>query len=239
MITLAEKLAETRQRITSAVSAAGRLESEVTLVVVTKNHPAALALDLYALGERNFGENRDQEAAPKAQEVSLAIGSTESAGYNWHFVGQLQSNKVRSVLQYASTIHSLDRDSLLKELGKGIAQKRESEPKYELEVFIQLNLTDDPARGGIREGELSEFAEKTLLYPGLKVLGVMGVASLAGPVEKDFAKIVLASEALQSQIPSAKFISAGMSEDFELAISYGATHLRIGTAITGNRPQAT
>ena len=213
------------------------MDADVTLIVVTKNHPAQLALDLFALGERNFGENRDQEASPKSQEVSLALGSAADAGYNWHFVGQLQTNKAKSVLQYASTIHSLDRDSLLKELGKCASQRREVEPGFELDVFIQLNLTDDPARGGIQAADLKEFSEKTGMYEGINVLGVMGVASLAGSVEKDFSKIVLASEVLKSQIPSANYISAGMSDDFELAIAYGATHLRVGTAITGNRPQ--
>ena len=234
---MAERLASTRQRIRSAAESAGRAENEITLVVVTKNHPAQLAIDLFALGERDFGENRDQEVAPKALEVAEAVGSAEIAGYEWHFVGQLQTNKVRSVLQYASKIHSLDRDSLLKELCKGIVQRQEQMPSYELGVFIQLNLTDDPGRGGIAPHQLREFAEKTQGKSGLNVLGVMGVASLDGPAEKDFESIAQASGLLQQIVPTAKFISAGMSEDFELAIGFGATHLRIGTAITGKRLQ--
>ncbi len=194
---------------------------DVELIVITKNHPAQLVLDLIELGCSQFGENRDQEAKPKA---ALVADQTDLA--NWHFVGQLQSNKAKSVLGYARSIHSLDRDSLLDVLGK---------LELPVEVFIQLNLTADENRGGIQSENLLPFAERVLSFPHLQLRGVMGVASLDHAPEIDFETIAKASAVLQTLAPSARAISAGMSGDYEIAIGYGATHLRIGTAITGNR----
>ena len=188
-----------------------------------------MVVDLLELGCRSFGENRDQEAKPKSVEVAEAVAGRDF-DYRWHFIGQLQSNKVRSALSYASVIHSVDRPSLLDAIVRVTAEQ-----ELPLEVFIQLNLTDDPGRGGIEIGDLNGFAEQVLAAPHIKLLGVMGVASLENPPERDFAKIQQASQDLQKLAPEAKFISAGMSEDFEAAISHGATHLRIGSAITGNR----
>jgi pyridoxal phosphate enzyme (YggS family) len=225
-IPLAERYQGALSRIRAAADAAARPVDDITLVVVTKNHPAQLVLDLLELGARDFGENRDQEAAPKAAEVR----SVSAVAHTWHFVGQLQSNKVRSVLDYASVLHSLDRDSLLKELIKQ-TEKREST----LDVFIELNLTDDSGRGGIMPADLLPFAERVLQAPTLNLLGVMGVAGLDAEPAAEFERIRAASLALQTLEPAAKFISAGMSQDFELAIAHGATHVRIGTAITGKR----
>lgn len=225
-IPLAERYQGALSRIRAAADAAARPVDDITLVVVTKNHPAQLVLDLLELGARDFGENRDQEAAPKAAEVQ----SVSAVAHTWHFVGQLQSNKVRSVLDYASVLHSLDRDSLLKELIKQ-TEKREST----LDVFIELNLTDDSGRGGIMPADLLPFAERVFQAPTLNLLGVMGVAGLDAEPAAEFERIRAASLALQTLEPAAKFISAGMSQDFELAIAHGATHVRIGTAITGKR----
>ena len=189
-------------------------------MVVTKNHPAELVQELYELGERDFGENKDQEASSKAEALEMPVKD-----YRWHFVGQLQSNKVRSVMNYASVLHSLDRPSLLKELAK-----REAE----LDVFIQMNLTDDENRGGVNPAELLAFAEQVLSVPSLNLVGVMAVGGLDVEPEKEFEKVALASQNLVSLAPEANKISAGMSADFEKAIAYGATHLRIGSLITGN-----
>ena len=225
--TLAQRLEAVRERIGSAASQAGRDVRDIELIVVTKNHPASLALDLLDLGERNFGENKDQEASPKAKEVELVRPGLAS----WNFVGQLQSNKVRSVLEYASCIHSLDRDSLLKELVKQLAK----DPDRHMQVFLELNLTDDPNRGGLDPRELSRFAEQVLGHAQIQLLGVMRVVGLGIEPAVDFGRIAKASAELVAIEPSAKYISAGMSGDYEEAIAFGATHLRIGTAITGNR----
>jgi pyridoxal phosphate enzyme (YggS family) len=194
---------------------------------VTKNHPPQLVFDLISLGARDFGENRDQEAAPKAKEVLDA--SPEAM--RWHFIGQLQTNKVRSVLDYADLIHSLDRESLLSEL-----QKRTADRAKPLGVFIQVNLTEDPERGGVRVQDLEGFATKVLSSQGLRLEGLMGVGGLDKDPAVEFERLAGLSTKLQALAPEAKGLSMGMSSDFEVAIGYGATHLRIGTAITGKRP---
>jgi pyridoxal phosphate enzyme, YggS family len=217
-LNLEQRLQAVRDRIAAASKAASR--DQPTLVVVTKNHPVDLVRDLYDLGERDFGENRDQEASPKAME--FAPGQND---YRWHFIGQLQSNKVKSVLNYASFLHSLDRQSLLKELAKREAN---------LNVFIQMNLTDDPNRGGINPEDLVAFANQVMEVSSLELVGVMAVGGLDVEPEREFERVARASQILQTVNPAAKQISAGMSGDFEQAIAYGATHLRIGSLITGN-----
>lgn len=217
-MSLSQRLSDVRTRI--KLSSESAKSAEPTLVVVTKNHPVELVQELYSLGERDFGENKDQEASSKAQLLDTPV-----TDYRWHFVGQLQSNKVRSMMQYASVLHSLDRQSLLTELAKREAQ---------LEVFIQMNLTDDENRGGVNPNELLAFAEKVLLVPSLRLVGVMAVGGLEVEPEKEFERVALASQNLLSLAPKANMISAGMSADFEEAIAYGATHLRIGSLITAN-----
>ena len=223
---LAERLTDAKQRISAAASGCGRQADDINLIVVTKNHPTQLVFDLLDLGVRDFGENRDQEAAPKAAEVR----ASSNVEHRWHFIGQLQSNKVKSVVNYASSVHSLDRQSLLDSLGKATVERVSP-----LDVFIQLNLTDDEGRGGIQPLNLLAFAENVLMHPGLNLVGVMGVAALDNNLDRDFGAIRSASESLKTLKPDATLISAGMSEDFETAIAYGATHLRIGSAITGKR----
>jgi pyridoxal phosphate enzyme (YggS family) len=149
----------------------------------------------------------------------------------WHFIGQLQTNKVRSVLEYADLIHSLDRESLLVEL-----QKRTADRPNPIGVFIQVNLTEDPARGGVRVTDLEAFATKVLGSKGLRLEGLMGVGGLDRDPAVEFERLAGLSSKLQTLAPEAKGLSMGMSSDFEVAIGYGATHLRIGTAITGKRP---
>lgn len=228
MSDLAQRYREIVGRIDLAAKASNRSSADVTLVVVTKNHPHQLVLDLLALGARDFGENRDQEAAPKAKEIAKL--TTEA--FRWHFVGQLQTNKVKTVLEYANFIHSLDRESLLTEL-----QKRTEDRADTLGVFIQVNLTEDPDRGGVRVPDLMGFAEKVVASQGLKLEGLMGVGGLQVAPEAEFEKLANLSVQLQKVAPGARGLSMGMSSDFEVAIGYGATHLRIGTAITGNRPK--
>jgi pyridoxal phosphate enzyme (YggS family) len=222
------------QRVKSAASKAGRNVEDICLVVVTKNHPVQLVADLFSLGARDFGENRDQEASAKSNELK-AILSENPPTYHWHFIGQLQSKKVKSVLEYASVIHSLDRESLLQALIKEVQRRRITEPEFEVQVFIQVNLTDNEQRGGVNESDLLDFADRVVSCEGLKLLGVMAVGTLENDPEADFARVREISQALVAKHPEANQISAGMSEDFETAIAFGATHLRVGTAITGKR----
>ncbi len=215
-------------RIASACLASGRSASDVELVAITKNHPAELVAELVDLGQLVFGENRDQEAGPKSQRLAELRPEAQAV---WHFVGQLQSNKVKSVLRYANVIHSIDRASLVSELAKQL-------PKFEgrYSGFIELNLTSDPGRGGVMPEDLSALAESVLDLQNFELLGVMAVAGLGEDPRTEFEKVLTASQKLQELAPSANQLSIGMSEDFEIAISMGATHIRVGSAITGPRP---
>jgi PLP dependent protein len=217
---LAERVATVQQQIADAAREAGRDPSELTTIVVTKFHPASLVRELAALGMRDIGENRHQEAQAKAAELT-------DVDLRWHFVGQLQSKKARAVRQYADVIHSIDRDNLIDVLASD---------EKEIDALIQLNLTDDPGRGGARDDTLDQLVEKVLETSGLRLRGVMAVAPLDEDPRSAFARVRAASERVRTQAPDATWISAGMSGDFREAIWEGATHLRIGTAITGNRP---
>lgn len=227
MSELGQRYQSVVEKIASAAESANRDLEQITLVVVSKNHPHQLVYDLLALGARDFGENRDQEAGPKAKQIA----AESSERFNWHFIGQLQTNKVKSVLEYADFLHSLDRPSLLDEL-----QKRTAERENALKVFIQVNMTEDPERGGVNLEDLMPFADRVLSSPGLELVGLMGVGGLGVDPEREFERLAQLSGELQAIAPEANRLSMGMSGDFETAIAYGATHLRIGTAITGNRP---
>jgi pyridoxal phosphate enzyme (YggS family) len=192
-----------------------------TRIVVTKFQPASLVHELAELGVRDFGENRHQEASVKFAEVA-------DPRLVWHFVGQLQSNKAKAVRGYAATVHSVDRASLVAALA--------SDDGREVGVFLEIGLSDEPGRGGIAPDDAESLAELVLAAPGLRLLGVMGVAPLGTPPRQAFARLRSVSERVRRVEPGAAAISAGMSGDFREAILEGATHLRIGTAITGKRP---
>ena len=217
---LAERLAAVRDGIADAARAAGRAPEELTTIVVTKFHPASLVRDLAALGVRDVGENRHQEAQEKAAELA-------DLDLRWHFVGQLQSKKARQVRRYASAIHSVDRLSLVDALRS---------EDGDIDAFVQLNLTDDAGRGGVADRDLEPLVEHILDTPGLRLVGVMAVAPLDEEPARAFERVRAASDRVRSLAPQATSISAGMSQDYREAIAAGATHLRIGTAITGNRP---
>lgn len=220
--TLAGRLAEVTGRIADAAAEAGRDAGELTTIVVTKFHPASLVAELAALGVRDIGENRHQEAQAKAAELA-------TLDLRWHFVGQLQSKKARQVRKYASAIHSIDRPALVDALRSDEAS---------VDCFVQVNLTDDPGRGGVAPGELESLVEHVLDTPGLRLRGLMAVAPLGEAARPAFARVRALSQLVRAQEPTARDLSMGMSHDFRDAIMEGATHLRIGTAITGNRPVA-
>jgi len=221
-VPLAERLAAVDAGIADAARAAGRDPSELTRIVVTKFHPASLVRELAALGVRDVGENRHQEAQAKAAE-------TDGLDLRWHFVGQLQSNKARAVRRYAHAIHSLDRDSLVDALADA-----DAEP---LAGFLEIDLSGEPGRGGADPEDAERLAERVLQTPGLTLVGVMGVAPLGAEPRAAFARLRGVSDRIRALAPDADRISAGMSGDYAEAILEGATHLRIGTAITGKRPE--
>ena len=217
---LEERLAAVREGIADACRAASRSPEEVTLIVVTKFHPAALVAALAELGVRDFGENRHQEAQAKAEELA-------ALGLDWHFVGQLQTKKARQAARYAHAIHSIDRERLVDALAEG---------ERVIDAFLQVNLTDDPARGGVPPEGLEPLAERVLGAPALRLRGVMAVAPLEEPPARAFERLAGYAERVRALAPEADAISAGMTHDYAEAIAAGATHLRIGSAITGKRP---
>jgi PLP dependent protein len=222
MSELADRLESVRGSIADAARDAGRHPNEITTIVVTKFQPASLVAELAALGVEDFGENRHQEAQAKAAELA-------PLGLRWHFVGQLQGKKAKQVRGYATAIHSVDRPSLVDALRSDAAT---------IDAFVQVNLTDDPGRGGVQPDEVERLVEQVLATPGLRLRGLMAVAPLGEPPRPAFARMHLLSERVRNLAPDAQALSMGMSHDFREAILEGATHLRIGTAITGNRPEA-
>jgi len=218
--------------------------------VVTKYFPASDVALLSDLGVRCVGENRDQEAAAKAAELS-------ALDLQWHFIGQLQSNKAKSVVRYAHAVHSVDRPSLVTALAKAMdneQQRRDSEglsPRPPLRCLVQVDLRtagDSPpesgdagahrpgARGGADPADVPAIAALIAAADGLVLGGVMAVAPLRADPGPAFARLAALSADLRSRFPAAADISAGMSGDLEQAVRAGATHLRIGSDVLGPRP---
>ncbi len=228
---LEANLAAVRRRIDAAVAAAGRQATPPRLIVVTKFHPPQDVRRLASLGVTDVGENRDQEAAHKAAQL-------EDLGLNWHFIGQLQSKKAKSVVKYAASVHSVDREALASALAKAMAAESDRTGRPPLECFIQVSLDEDAAahRGGAAPDEVPALAEQLAGAAGLRLAGVMAVAPLGTDPAAAFEKLAGISGRLTEQYPGATGISAGMSQDLEEAVRFGATHLRIGSDILGPRP---
>jgi pyridoxal phosphate enzyme (YggS family) len=220
---VAAGLARVRLRIAAACEDAGRDPGDITLVVVTKTYPASDVALLAGLGIRDIGENRDQEAASKH-------AACADLGVRWHFIGQLQSNKARSVAGYADLVHSVDRASLVAALDRAAAGHERV-----LDCLLQVSLDGNPSRGGVRATELPRLAERAAAAGHLRVCGVMAVAPLGADPVRAFATLPELLRTVREHAPQATVISAGMSEDLEAAVTRGATHLRVGSAILGSR----
>ena len=205
-------------RIVSAAESAGRSPAEITLIAVTKTFPVTDVKILYELGMRDFGENRDQEGSVKFSELP--------GDSNWHFQGQIQSNKLKSIAAWADVIHSIDDISHAKKLSSLVASK---------EIFVQVSLDNLPGRGGVNPEQLHDFLGEVTALANLKVRGLMAVAPLDEPPLEAFKRLKTLSETVIKTHPNTWEISAGMSNDFEAAISQGATHIRIGSQILGVR----
>jgi pyridoxal phosphate enzyme (YggS family) len=232
---IAAGLAAVRERIHAACVAAGRDPAGVTLVVVTKTYPASDIQVLARLGVTDVGENRDQEAAPKAEQVAAA-----GAQVRWHFVGQLQRNKCRSVAEYADVVHSVDGVRLARALA-GAAERHRERP---LDVLVQVSIDGDPARGGAVVGstvdpdrDFDRVALTVAEGSRLRLAGVMAVAPVHWAAEAAFERLAEVAARLRAAYPEATAVSAGMSADLEPAITHGATHVRIGSAVLGTRPK--
>ncbi|MGW9174794.1 YggS family pyridoxal phosphate-dependent enzyme [Streptomyces decoyicus] len=230
---LAQNLAQVEERISAACARAGRPRDEVTLIVVTKTYPASDVRLLAELGVRQVAENRDQEAAPKAAECA-------DLPLTWHFVGQLQTNKVRSVAGYAGIVQSVDRARLVTALSRE-AVRAERELGCLIQVALDAESGERGERGGVAPDGVEALAEVIAGAQGLRLDGVMTVAPLAGPYAgrelAAFERLMEISSDLRAAHPAANMVSAGMSADLEDAVAAGATHVRVGTAVLGVRPR--
>jgi pyridoxal phosphate enzyme (YggS family) len=228
---LAANLEQVHARIAAACAAAGRVPDEVTLIAVTKTWPAADVRLLAGLGVGDVGENRDREAAAKAAQC-------RDLPVRWHFLGQLQTNKCRSVVGYADVVHSVDRPRLVTALSAAAALAGRV-----VTCLVQVNLEEAGAhaggsagRGGVRPEDAPALADAVAAAPGLRLGGVMAMAPLDADPGPAFAVLAGAAARVRADHPDARWISAGMSGDLEEAIAAGATHVRVGTAVLGLRP---
>ena len=217
---LASSLQSVRERIDSAAKSVGRSTDEITLIAVTKTYPTSDAEILASLGVTNFGENRDSEGAEKAAVVSG----------RWHFQGQIQSKKLKSIAAWASVIHSVDSEEHLSKLSKVL----ENTGKM-MDVFLQLSLDGDLSRGGALAKDISKLADLVESNRSMRLMGLMCVPPVGADLDESFARIQSEHLAFLANYPQATNLSAGMSMDFETAIKHGATHIRVGSQILGQR----
>jgi len=224
---LAANLDDVRARIAEAAHASLREPASVTLVVVTKTWPASDVRILADLGVTDVAENRDQEARPKHDDcVDLPL--------RWHFVGQLQRNKARSVAAYCDVVQSLDRPELVVALDR--AAEAHGRP---LEVLVQVDLATPPQphRGGAVPVDVPALADAVASAGHLRLGGLMAVAPLDVSPGTAFERLAALSARLLEDHPGATVVSAGMSSDLEEAVAAGATHVRVGTSVLGGRPR--
>jgi pyridoxal phosphate enzyme (YggS family) len=214
-------LEKVKEQIKLAAASANRLSEEITLVAVTKTFPVSDIEILYSLGIRDFGENRDQEASAKVGLLPKDV--------RWHFQGQIQSNKLKSITSWASFIHSVDQLKYAQMISDYSAGN-------EKPIFMQVSLDKPPqSRSGVNPSELLELAGAISALPGIRLQGVMAVAPVNSPAEQAFAELEDIRSDFLSTFPDAKSLSIGMSGDYQIAIKYGATHIRIGSSILGIR----
>jgi len=217
---IAVALASVEDRITKAAATAGRNRSEITLIAVTKTYPANDVQILADLGVSNFGENRSDEGLEK----SAAIAAT------WHFQGQVQGRKLKDIASWATYIHSIDSADHMTKLSRICA-----EMDRKISIFLQLSLDGAPDRGGVLADQLGQLADQLGADPNLHLAGLMCVPPVEYGFDRAFGEIAKVHSAFKAGYPEAVGLSAGMSSDFEVAIAYGATHLRVGSEILGSR----
>ncbi|KQW53860.1 alanine racemase [Nocardioides sp. Root1257] len=224
---LATNLETVRGRIDGACVEAGRSPDDVRLVVVTKFFPASDVRLLADLGVTDVGENRHQEAEAKAAECA-------DLGLTWHFIGGLQSNKAAAVAAYADVVESVDRAKLVTGLSRGAHAR-----SHEVDVLLQVSL-DPPGREGRAGADPSDLPALAAAVEDagmLRLRGLMAVAPLGEDPRPAFERLAEIHRDLLAEHPGATWVSAGMSGDLEHAIHAGATHVRVGSAVLGSRPQ--
>ena len=223
---------QARERLRSALEAAGRAQDAAKLLAVSKTKPAAMIRQVWQLGQREFGENYLQEALEKQTELA------DLDDIVWHFIGPLQSNKTRAVAEHFDWVHSVDRLKIAKRLS-------EQRPTHlaPLNICLQVNISREESKAGVLPEELEELAKEVATLPNLHLRGLMAIPAPVEGVEAQRQPLAALREALtslQSRLPGAPLdtLSMGMSDDLEAAILEGATLVRLGTAIFGARHMA-
>jgi pyridoxal phosphate enzyme (YggS family) len=228
MTDLAGNLRAVRARIDAAARAAGRDPSSVALLAVSKTWPADDVRDLAALGQGDFGENRAQELLGKAGELS-------DLPLRWHFIGQLQRNKAAAVARLGAVVHTVDRSALARTLDR--AGQEGGRP---VDVLVQVDLGgaagEIATRGGAAPDDVPALADLVASCAGLRLRGLMAVAPRGEAPGPAFERLATLAERVRGDHPEAAQLSAGMSGDLEAAVAAGATVVRVGTALFGDRP---
>lgn len=227
-MTIAANLNSIRNQIIAAASAAGRDPASVRLVAVSKTKPAAMVEDAFRAGQTLFGENYVQELAAKAAEVSSPV--------EWHFIGHLQSNKVKQIAGLVSMIHSVDRLSLAEEINRQWGRLGKC-----CDVLVQVNVSGETTKSGTTAHEAFDLVRGVAAHPHLRVKGLMTMPPFfvdpeeARPYFRELRNLAREIEGLALPGVSMEELSMGMSGDFSVAIAEGATLVRIGSAIFGER----
>jgi hypothetical protein len=223
---IAERLKSAYQQIAEIKQKDSAVRPDAQLIAVSKTKPISLIQEAYAAGQRQFGENYVQELVDKATALQQLID------IEWHFIGPIQSNKTRDIAKFASVVHSIDRIKIAERLS---AQRPSNLPA--LKVLIQVNISDEQSKAGVAAAEVLTLASQIAALPNIQLAGLMAIPAPA--VNQDnssaFAKMRQLSEQLQQQFPLANGLSMGMSDDWQQALTFGATMIRLGTAIFGAR----
>lgn len=244
---LTRSLAAVRSRLAAAAAAAGRPVADIEMLPVTKFFPASDVVILSRLGCRAVGESRDQEAAGKAADVARLLRAAAEASPHvdvpeprWHMVGNIQRNKARSVARWAHTVHSVDSvrlaTALDREASAALADGHRAEP---LRVYVEVSLDGDPSRGGVdiaTPQAVDRVCEQVAGSASLELLGLMSVPPLGWDPDEAFDRLQSEQRRVRESYPGAVGLSAGMSNDFEVAVKHGSTCVRVGTALLGPRP---
>lgn len=220
-------LEKVQEEIAAAALRAGRRPQDVTLVAVSKQSAVSQMREAMAFGQRDFGENRVQEAAAKYKELGTAV--------TWHFVGRLQGNKIRHLVGWVDLIHSLDRSELASEIDRRGVRN--------VEVLVEVNVSGEPSKGGVQPGEVLALLEATAALPHVRVAGLMGMAPVVASPEEArpyFRRLAALRDEVAREFPAdrgahVQHLSMGMSQDYVIAVEEGATLVRIGEAIFGRR----
>jgi pyridoxal phosphate enzyme (YggS family) len=239
---LTHALASVRSRLAAAAEAAGRNVGEIEVLPITKYFPATDVVTLSRLGCRAVGESRDQEATAKVAEVTRLLAAAARAGVgnpSWHMVGHIQRNKARSVARWAHTAHSVDSAHLVTALDKGVAAAlsdgRRTGP---MRIYVQVSLDGDESRGGVdisRPGAVDQVCDQVEESKNLDLVGLMGLPPLDSDPEEAFDRLRSEHRRVLESHRNAVGLSAGMSNDFEIAVKHGSTCVRVGTALMGPR----